>query len=679
MQDALSRLDKAKLIEIVEKSDEIRTEDIDDCFEENRYSRRPNFRLFMLRSHDPKRTSASFIDANKDGRAIVTLNERISSFQYPTEALRGLTADQQTMLNPETLEISFKYQSRYDYIEPETEMSNSIFELQYGFLWIDFDKRFLSVSMPADSLVGHVTKAVELAFDCFVTPINITKSVMNSVFNTESMKRTTFSKADPTSSKPDKVTVTDSNLGSKLDQLKEYEDYESPSSVFEEAIDEDGEFSSTLGVNCDKGKIYLTRQLRASQMRNWGLWRIGQLIGRINSIYDNGEIDELFESFGLEEDVDLADFAYGKDEKAAIIQVMKAIVTCKKKKIDSFRLTEQIPEKLVSALKKHALLMRYQPYCEDCGHHADVTCQSCGKTQLLEITSRKGKNPVVACSFCLEHLAEDQVRCLMNHKIRVDSWYDGVVLVPKPSLTELLQKLINKYFHTVGFSVTEESFHIHKNTVHYAGRQVTKVVYKIQELEQFKQVCERKITQKRRDELAEVLSLLKEKCSKHSLEGCAACQKEKSVRCVMKSFVTFTDHKLHPHHGQEFGDVAFTIKMLDMDDAVFVGIAKSYEKKPINMSSDKGREMLQQFVDKCGDTSVHVLGLIVAGELDQGLTARLVELARLYGKKVVMWTYEELMSAVDFTIRKYGLTVEEVLEDLKSDSKKRSRGRKNAS
>lgn len=582
------------------------------------------------------------------------------------------------MLNPETLEISFKYQSRYDFIEPETEMSNSIFELQYGFLWIDFDKRFLSVSLPADSLVGYLTKAVEHAFDCFITPINITKSVMNSVFKVESMKRTTFSKADPASSKPDKVTITDSNLGNKLDQLKEYDGYETPSSVFQEAIDEEGDFSSTLGVNCDKGKIYLTRQLRASQMRTWGLWRIGQIIGHINAIHDNGEIDEMFDSFGLEEDVDLANFAYGKEEKAAIIEVIKAIVTCKQKKVESFRLVNFSPEKLVSALKKHSLV-RYSPYCEDCGQYADVTCQSCGRTQLLEITAKKGQAPIVACSFCLERLTEDQVRCLMDHKVRVDSWLDGAVLVPNPSLVEVIQKLINKYFETVGFSNVEESFHIHNNIVHYSGRQATKVLYRVQELEQFKPLWEKKISQTRREELAEVLSLLKEKCSKHSLEGCAACHSEKSVRCVMKSFVTFTDHKLHPHHGQEFGDVAFTIKMLDMDDAVFVGIAKSYEKKPVNSGSDKGREMLQQFVDKCGDTSVHVVGLIVAGELDQGLAARLHEIARLYDKKVIMWSYEELMLAVDFAIRKYNLTTAKVVEDLKSDGKKRSRGRKSAS
>ncbi|WP_091175192.1 hypothetical protein [Paenibacillus sp. 1_12] len=74
-------------------------------------------------------------------------------------------------------------------------------------------------------------------------------------------------------------------------------------------------------------------------------------------------------------------------------------------------------------------------------------------------------------------------------------------------------------------------------------------MFKVEELPQFNKLWERKITQARREELTEVMQLLKEKCSKHGQDACHACQNEKSVRCVMKSFVTFTDHKLHVHHG----------------------------------------------------------------------------------------------------------------------------------
>ncbi|NMP11363.1 hypothetical protein [Paenibacillus polymyxa] len=672
LQDALMRLDKQKLIEIIDISPEITEDDIEACFEDNRYSRRPNFRLFMLRPHDPQVNSSQFITNNKSNLGITRMNDLLKQIVYSNDTFSGLFAIDQTAVNSETLEIALKYQERYNFINPETEQSDYIYELRFGFVWINFDQRFVSISIPTESLVGIVSKILENAFDCFVSPVNITKKIVDSVFNKESMKRTTLSNPDPSSGRADKVILADSNLGNKMDQLKEFEDYDSPSSIYQEAIDEDGDFFSTLGVNCDKGKIYLTRQLRASEMRRWGLWRIGQIMTHINSIQENGDIDEMFNSYGLEEDPDLIAFTTSNDEKRVILEVVKAIVTCKLKKIDSFKLLSWNVDKIVGSLKKHTLI-RFYPYCESCDHYTDITCNHCGNIDLLEISVKRGRTPKVICSFCHNDLQQENVRCLMDHKVRVDSWYDGVLINPKSSLIELIEKITLKYFPNEAFVQEEESFYLKNNLVHYSSKIATKVLFKVRELQQFKQVWDRRITPKRREELEEVLKLLTEKCSKHSVDACQACQFEKSVRCIMKPFVTFTSHKLHPHHGQEFGDISFTIQLPGMNDAIFVGIAKSYEKKPINSTHRKAYEMLQQFVDKCRDASVNALGIVIAGELEQGFVATLQDLARRYGKKVVMWTSEELILTIDFAIKNYTLTTSEVIEELKADTKLRSR------
>ncbi|WP_346835898.1 hypothetical protein [Paenibacillus polymyxa] len=385
--------------------------------------------------------------------------------------------------------------------------------------------------------------------------------------------------------------------------LTEFDGYESPSSVYQEAIDEDGDVFSTLGVNNDKGKIYLTRQLKASELRYWGIWRIGQIMNYINNINDNGEIDDKFTLFGLSEDPDLVAFTTTNDEKYVILEVIKAVVTCKIKQINSFKLHDLNVDKIVGSLKKHTIIHFY-PYCESCDHYADVSCNNCGNTDLLTLSVKRGKDPKVICSFCHTELQQDNVRCLMDHRVRIDTWYDGVVVNPQSVLVDLVEKIINKYFADQGFSLEEESFYLQNNILHYSAKKASKVMFKVRELQQFKPVWDRRIPLSRSEELAEVLRLLTEKCSYHSVDACQACQHEKSIRCIMKPFVTFTDHKLHPHHGQEYGDISFTIQMLGMDDAVFVGIAKSYEKKPIKPTDKKAYEMLQQFVYKCRDARV---------------------------------------------------------------------------
>ena len=394
IRTAFERLDKQKLVEIVAISPEISASDIETCFEDNRYSRRPNFRLFILRPYNPQVNSASFISDHKNNSSVSKMNELLKPIVYPNDNVFGLTAIDQTVVNHETLEIALQYQERYNYISPETEQSDFIYELKFGFLWINFDQRFVSISIPTESLVGTIAKTIERAFECFVSPVNITKKIVNSVFSKESMKRTTLSNPDPDSGKPGKVTLADSDLGNKVGQLTEFEGYDSPSSVYQEAIDEDGDFFSTLGVNNDKGKIYLTRQLKASEMRRWGIWRIGQIMNHINSIQENGEIDEKFESFGLDEDPELVAFTTSNDEKKVILEVIKAVVTCKVKKIESFKLHDLNVDKIVGSLKKHTIA-RFYPYCESCDHYADITCNDCGNTDLLTISVRRGQPPRV--------------------------------------------------------------------------------------------------------------------------------------------------------------------------------------------------------------------------------------------------------------------------------------------
>ncbi|MRN52749.1 hypothetical protein [Paenibacillus monticola] len=675
IKEALQRVEKAKLIEIINKSPEITEEHIELCFEENRYNNRPNFRLFHLQSLDPQTTSASFIQAHKEDKAIKKLNQRLRDVSYSNDNVTSLIAVDQTIIDPQTLEIAFKYNEKYNFIDPETEQNEFIYELKYGFMWINFDQRYVNINLPSDLLVGTLSSVAEETLACLLIPVNITKSIVERVFPKDSMKRTTLSTA--TSGKIEKITLADKELGNKVSQNPEYEGYDSPSSVYQEAINEDGELYSTLGVNSEKGKIYLTRQLKASDMRRWGLWRIGQIMSHMNSIHTNGDIDEKFDAFGIAEDSEVKTFAYGQDEKKAIVELMKALVICKKQGIESYRLLIEKPEKLVAALKKH-MNLRFRPYCDGCQEHADLVCPSCGKFEIM-VLSRKGQSTTVKCGFCSEDIELDQLTCLMSHKVRVNSWYDGVLMYPNTALTSLMQRMIKKYFPEVDFMAEEEQFHLSNNVLHYSANKSSRVMYRVEEIPELEKVWGRRISNQRREDLQEVMELLKEKCSKQSSDACKACQKEHSIRCVMKPFITFTNHHLHPHHGQEYGDISFNMKMLNMDDAVFVGIAKSYEKKEITSASDKGREMLEQFYGKCTDTMTHVIGIVVAGHLEQGFTAKLQDLARRYNKKVVMWTYNELLMAVDYAIHKYGLSIENIIIDLKADGSKRRGRPKNVS
>jgi predicted lactoylglutathione lyase/predicted nucleic-acid-binding Zn-ribbon protein len=267
-------------------------------------------------------------------------------------------------------------------------------------------------------------------------------------------------------------------------------------------------------------------------MRNWGLWRIRQIMGYIQRVYENDDIDALFDTIGIESDEELKRLATTKEERNAILALLKAVIKCKKKGIKSIKLLEYSVESLFKALKKHTTTI-FEPYCDECNHYTEVACKNCGYSQITQLQVKKQKT-VVYCAFCHEPMDLTNLECIEGHRVKLFSWYDGVLFKPLSNLSDLVANLINKYFKNIGFSLNEEYFYVQNNELHYSDATATKVMYNITEIEQFKNVWDRNITEQRREELKEVLKIIAEKCSRHSNEACHACQDEKSVLCIMR-------------------------------------------------------------------------------------------------------------------------------------------------
>ncbi|MGF7047768.1 hypothetical protein J2T13_002274 [Paenibacillus sp. DS2015] len=670
LKEALNRTEKETLIKMVNLSSEITELDVEQCFEEYRYSSRPSFRLYLLTPIDPKFESSSMIKKWGNNKAVEQLNVSMTEREHAKGVWKNIRFLDQTQVEADTLEISFSYEQVHNFISPDTEDNDSIYELKYGFIWINVTDRFLSISVPTDSITGVLIDGIHAVFPVFTIATNISDSLIDRLFRKDNLKRKTLYNPNPPTNMPTRVTLSDSKMGDKTTHLAQYEGYQSPSTVFEEEV-EDSSYT-TLGINSNKGKLYLTKQLKASKLRDWGLKRIKQLMGYINGSYKDGDIQAVWDSLGIESDINLVEFAFNKIERTAILEVVKGIVQCKKQGMTTIAL-HYTPRFLLEQVRKYSTSF-FTPYCDTCDSFIELSCSCCGKSELNHYRLLKDEVKV-NCSFCGEKYNEGTYQCAEGHNIIVSSNFEGIQIIPNSGFSELVSQLVTRYFPSLGFSLEKESFYFSNNVMHYTNSTPSKVMFKVADLPQFQPIRSVEVTLERRNKLVAILEILKEKCSRQSVEGCRQCQSEKSVLCVMKPFISFTDHILHPHHGQEFGDVSFTLN-LGVDDSVFVGVAKSYEKKTVTESSDKGREMIQQFLKMCLDQRVHVVGLIIAANVDQGLTALCQHIARLHNKKVVMWYFDDLVHAINHSILEQGLDIDDVMKDVMADSKKRARNNK---
>lgn len=75
----------------------------------------------------------------------------------------------------------------------------------------------------------------------------------------------------------EKITLADPNLSEKMNCIPVgYEDYDVTNTQYVEEID--GNTTGTLGVNCSKGKMYLSKSLTSTQFRTWSTRRINDII-----------------------------------------------------------------------------------------------------------------------------------------------------------------------------------------------------------------------------------------------------------------------------------------------------------------------------------------------------------------------------------------------------------------
>jgi hypothetical protein len=158
-------------------------------------------------------------------------------------------------------------------------------------------------------------------------------------------------------------------------------------------------------------------------------------------------------------------------------------------------------------------------------------------------------------------------------------------------------------------------------------------------------------------ELIDCLKAIKEKCQNATKDNCALCktkryEKLEDVKCILQLFARFEGYTPQPHQGHEFGDVSMNVKCHG-ETMTFMGIAKSVitgKSKKITLSSDIGREIIQQTLTAFYDARVDIVGVIYPDLIDDQLKHFLSHYAKLSNKRFVLLDREFMLKLLDSCI-----------------------------
>ena len=604
VRKAITRLSRYQLIRIIELAgNAITSTDIDEAYEQYRYGLKPGFTLFSI-----QKSKDSKIDV-----AYKVISEYLSAKNYVEGAtIKNISAKSFTAIDSSVVEFAFFYHIKHSYLN-EKEEPNFIYEYKECFAWIDILNNFLVIQNSPDKVLSELKSAFVKAYAANIGSIKLTRKLIKEIFGDEQIKKGTFINPNASDTQAEKITLSDSKFSEKESIQQAVSGYDMTGTYLNQTVGDDQ--PNTLGINCNKGRLYLTSNVSASLFREWS-------IEKIKSIIDYLQSKANYEDYDLFRARNLTDYAiwsdYNSSQKIIIEQLLYSVYVAGQNGQDSANLSCTVDN--LRRSMRSAFYTRLTAYCDTC---EDAFIPLCGCGRLLSLTNGGG----LICPDCGSQM--DTVHCEEGHDVHI-SGAAAVILFP----TALF---INKFKETLlnAFGLTIGTFSINNGVLTLISEKNGYLV-PVSDIPELKAVMDIKIAESEYEELRGSSVAMKEKCRTCTNENCNACDDSAKRSCIMKIFTTFPGYRPSPHQANEFGDVSFTVTH-NQSKVQLVGIAKSSTgNDTLTLSESSAREMLQQVLTATHDARVGIIGAICATRFHDQLTEELRYIAALTGKPIVI-------------------------------------------
>ena len=600
--ETLKKLNRSQLIKIIDKSNIISSNDIDETYEQYRYGLKPGFTIFTFLN-----SGLSEINSDEINKKIE--NKLTGLHYFEDSKFKSLTLKNIMEIRDNTFEFSFTYLSKYTYINDSDE-PDYIYELKDCFVWVNLKNNFLAIKNCPNDIQNKLLNLFSNILNVSLYNIKITKKLINEVFNGK-IKKGTFIKPDATDEEVTKIIIADDELTKKKIYQDGVSSYDMSNTFLDEQLDDSTK--STLGINCKSGKIYLTKNVNATQFRNWSINSINRIINYLNDI-NNCKEKDIFQSRNI-----LSNTNYSSDEKSIIENICYNIFLYINTGETSFLMQKDVI--VIKTKLKSKFYTTLFGFCDICKEETQLFCPKCNRSNLKLIKDS------ICCMECEENITT--FLCDEGHNIYGKNLVDIIRLLPN---REFIDE-INSYLLTNFGIRLEGSFVLegnHLNIHKYSSGEILDYT----KIEEFKKIQEINIINIK-DQL-DKYNKIKEKCRKCSNEECSICTNNTNL-CIMKLFIGFGNYRPSPHQGQEFGDVNFKITYEGKKEYNFVGIAKSRPKSGVlNLSDHASREMIQQILTMSRDKRVDVIGAICPAKFHDQLRQELYYLAKITKVRIII-------------------------------------------
>ncbi len=447
-------LRQAELIRKVDEMPGITEADIQNLYENYRYGRRLSFYLYLL-PDGLTQPALPELQAVLDELATLSLPDLLDQITAGKDYELETSPNQVILLDEEELdgyrEIRFRYYITHRFLNSEEEPDH-VLQSRYGFLWLDLNLGYLAILSRDERVNRLLTRALSHSLQAIPLPVRFPKELLDKHFSIEKAKRLSY--YDPGSGV--RRSISGQGLWRKFasEIMAREQQYARPSSLYDEIIAEG--VISGVGVTASKGKIYLTKTLPTSVVRDWARRRLPDLMRDLKALRQDQP-----ETFDRSTDA-MNRMRLPSPGKAALVAIVEALLQTERDQVTSVDLSMTAFEMYNALAGKY-----FDPYlraqCLACDESAEL-CPYC-ENRYLEFEKKD-----VRCKNCGQTVSNKEsvaLRCMNGH----------ITTVPRSEAWNMapnhwLQKRMARIFSEVGQSWDEKQdyFHIEGSTLHRLRR-----------------------------------------------------------------------------------------------------------------------------------------------------------------------------------------------------------------
>jgi len=450
---SFGNLRQAKLVQKADEMESIGESEIDELHENYRYGRRLSFYLYLLPS-GLKPPSLRQLQTVLDEQAVLERRDLLDEIEA-SEDLEEALPRQVRLLDEEQLEsfreIRFRYLVAHRFLNAD-EQPDEVLQSRYGFLWLDLTLGYLAILSRDERVNNLLTLALSRCLQAVPQPVRFPKELLDKHFSIERAKRLSY--YDPSTGV--RRSISGQSLWMRFEQEIMTREQQSarPSSLYDEQV-ADG-LVSGLGVTASKGKIYLTRTLPTSVVREWARQRLPELVRDVKDLRE-GQLDSVKQTLEA-----ISRARLPSPGKTAILAIVEALLQTEREGLSSTSLGLTALD-IYQALEGKYFAPYFRTQCSRC----DETAELCPYCESRDVTLESQR---VTCGDCGATLSDGQslaLRCMNGHVTRVqqsDAWN----IAPN----HWLQKRMARIFSELGQSWDEQAdyFYIEGNTLYRLRR-----------------------------------------------------------------------------------------------------------------------------------------------------------------------------------------------------------------